>query len=102
MIITTTNIFARFNFDIEHKHLQMDCTLISILTPIADDLKQQMQDYPETSVFSGHCTINHVTFFMAHRLGEDMFVDGIQRYLHKLVIQFQRQTDERMQKKHFK
>ena len=77
----------------------MDCALISILTPIADDLKQQMQDYPKTSVFSGHCTITHVTFFMANRLREDMFVgDGIQRYSHKLVIQFQGQTDESMQK----
>ena len=45
------------------------------------------------------CTITHVTFFMANRLREDMFVgDGIQRYSHKLVIQFQGQTDESMQK----
>ena len=77
MIITIPHIFASINFDIELKHHQMKSALYSILTQIADDLKQQMHGYPETSVFLGHCAITRVTFFMAHRLGVDMFVCGL-------------------------
>ena len=47
--------------------------------------KQQKQDYPKTSGFSAHSTITSVTLFMAHRLGEDMYVDGVQRSSNKLV-----------------
>ena len=96
-IITLPHSFARFNFDFQLKIHQMERALYSILTPIADDLKQQKQDYPKT-LFSAHSTITPVTYFMAHRLGKDMYVDGVQRSSNKLVIQFHGQTDTGMQK----
>ena len=97
-IITLPHSFTRFNFNFQLKNHQMERALYSILTPIADDLKQQKQDYPKTLIFSAHSTITPVTYFMAHRLGKDMYVDGVQRSSNKLVIQFHGQTDTGMQK----
>ena len=66
-----------------------------ILTPTVDE---QQSRITQKHAYFWQSTITPVTFFMAHRLGEDKFVDSFQRSLQALLIQFHSQTDASMPK----